>query len=175
MFGDLLLNIPYASYVIYPTATNNVALTSEPKTKPHNVQIKKFNPKEPKAKPNIKYSAKQSYRQYKSIAEPNLHSKVMVDDNDDMVNKIQEAFEIKPKTNTNFTEADTAKASHQGLDYIPSAGVLDDKPIDEYSIFIRQAKTITDKEGSQAEFKRDTLPESAWDELAPYMIEADKT
>jgi hypothetical protein len=42
----------------------------------------------------------------------------MVDDGDDMVNKIQEAFGIKPKSNSNFTNVETAEALHnKGLEY----------------------------------------------------------
>ena len=105
MFSDVLLRNP-------------IVLNQEQKKKPHNVQIKNNNPKEPKIKQNIKYSAKQSYSRYKTITEPNLHSKIMVDDGDDMVNKIQEAFGIKPKSNSNFTNVETAEALHnKGLEY----------------------------------------------------------
>ena len=114
MFSDVLLRNP-------------IVLNQEQKKKPHNVQIKNNNPKEPKIKQNVKYSAKQNYRRYKTITEPNLHSKIMVDDGDDMVNKIQEAFGIKPKSNSNFTKAETAEALHnKGLDYMPPNGGLDD-------------------------------------------------
>jgi hypothetical protein len=98
------------------------------KKKQHNVQIKNFNPKEPKVKQSIKYSAKQSYRRYKTITEPALHSKIMVDDGDDMVSKIQEAFGIKPKAKPNYTDSQTHANPHNaGLDYMPpSEGTNDD-------------------------------------------------
>ena len=115
MFSDVLLKNP-------------VVINSAEKKKPHNVQIKNFNPKEPKVKQSIKYSAKQSYRRYKTIKEPYLHSKIMVDDGDDMVSKIQEAFGIKPKAKPNYTDSQTHANPHNaGLDYMPpSEGTNDD-------------------------------------------------
>ena len=118
MFSDVLLRNP-------------IVLNQEQKKKPHNVQIKNNNPKEPKIKQNVKYSAKQSYRRYKSITEPNLHSKIMVDDGDDMVSKIQEAFGIKPKAKPNYTDSIThANPHNKGLDYMPPNGGLDDNSIE---------------------------------------------
>ena len=90
----------------------------EQKKKPHNVNIKNYNPKEPKIKSNIKYSGKQSFRRYKTKTEPNLHSKIEINEDDDIVNKIKEAFGLKPnKENTNFTDVITAPtASINGVE-----------------------------------------------------------
>jgi hypothetical protein len=118
MFSDVLLRNP-------------IVLNQEQKKKPHNVQIKNNNPKEPKIKQNVKYSAKQSYRRYKSITEPNLHSKIMVDDGDDMVSKIQEAFGIKPKAKPNYTDSITHANPHNtGLDYMPPNEGLNDNSME---------------------------------------------
>ena len=115
MFSDILLKNP-------------IVINANEKKKPHNVQIKNFNPKEPKVEQSLKYSAKQSYCRYKSIIEPNLHSKIMIDDGDDIVSKIQQAFGIKPKKETNYTESITHQNPHnKGLDFIPPAELVPSK------------------------------------------------
>ena len=76
----------------------------DPKKKPYDVKFSKYNPK---INPNIKYSSKQAYRQYKSKVEPNLHKKIMIEEEDDLVKKIKKAFGIKPE-NTNFTDVESA-------------------------------------------------------------------
>jgi hypothetical protein len=43
----------------------------------------------------------------------------MVDDGDDMVKKIQEAFGIKSKANSNYTNTITHENQNNVLDYIP--------------------------------------------------------
>ena len=98
---------------------SNIGIVNlEQKKKPHNVNIKNYNPKEPKIKSNIKYSGKQSFRRYKTKTEPNLHSKIEINEDDDIVNKIKEAFGLKPnKENTNFTDVITAPtASINGVE-----------------------------------------------------------
>jgi hypothetical protein len=76
----------------------NVGIVNlEQKKKPHNVNIRNHNPSEPKTKPNTKYSAKQNFRRYKTRTEPNLFSKIQVNEDDDVVSKIQEALGIKPE------------------------------------------------------------------------------
>ena len=47
--------------------TGNIGIVNlEQKKKPHNVTIRNYNKNEPKIKANTKYSAKQSFRRYKS-------------------------------------------------------------------------------------------------------------
>ena len=89
---------------------SNIGIVNlEQKKKPHNVNIKNHNPREPKIKPNIKFTGKQSFRRYKTKTEPNLHSKIEINEDDDIVNKIKEAFGINPdKKNSNFTDVITA-------------------------------------------------------------------
>lgn len=76
----------------------------DPKKKPYDVKFSKYNPK---INPNIKYSSKQAYRQYKSKVEPNLNKNIMIEEEDDLVKKIKKAFGIKPE-NTNFTDVESA-------------------------------------------------------------------
>jgi len=122
MFNDVLLRNPI---VLNPTE----------KKKPHNIQIKNFNPNEPKVKQNIKYTAKQNFRRYKTMREPYKLDKIMIDENDDMVFKIQEAFGIKPKAKPNFSDISTAELPNsQGLIYShppetkSSRNIYDDAP-----------------------------------------------
>ena len=62
--------------------------------KPHNIRIKNRNPNEPKIKPDTRYSEKQKYRIYKTKIEPNNLDKIKIDEEDDIVAQIREAFEI---------------------------------------------------------------------------------
>ena len=75
-----------------------VVVNQEKKKKPFDV---KFSNNEPKTKPNIKYSPKQSYRRYTSKTEPNLNSNIMVNEEDDI------AFGINPE-NTNYSSVESA-------------------------------------------------------------------
>ena len=43
----------------------------------------------------MKYSEKQKCRRYKTKTEPKLHSKIMVDEEDDSVNTIKKHLEMK--------------------------------------------------------------------------------
>ena len=81
-----------------------VVVNQDKKKKPFDV---KFSNNEPKIKPNIKYSAKQSYRRYKSKTEPNLNSNIMVNEEDDIVKQIKKAFGINPE-NTNYSSVESA-------------------------------------------------------------------
>jgi len=64
----------------------------EEKKKPYNITIKN-NRNEPKVKENVRYSAKQNYRIYKSKIEPKLHNKIKIDEEDDIVSAIRQEFE----------------------------------------------------------------------------------
>jgi hypothetical protein len=100
---------------------SNIGIVNlEQKKKPHNIQIKN-NKKEPKITPNVKYTDKQRFRKYKTKTEPNLHSKIEINEEDDIVNKIKEAFGIKSeKQNTNYSEEITAPAPfNNGVDEPP--------------------------------------------------------
>lgn len=87
---------------------SNIGIVNlEQKKKPHNITIRN-NRKEPKIKPNVKYSDKQRYRTYKTKIEPNLLNKIELNEENDVVNKIREAFGIKEeKQNPNYQEIET--------------------------------------------------------------------
>lgn len=103
-------------------AYNIGIINPEQKKKPHNVTIKNHNPHEPKIKANTKYSAKQSYRRYKTKKEPNLLNRIQVNEDDDIVSKIREAFGIAPdKPNTNYSEVETAPSPYnKGVEEPPA-------------------------------------------------------
>lgn len=89
---------------------NNIALMNTKKTKkPHNISFKNFNPNEPKIHHiNTKYSDKQKYRRYKTKIEPKLNSKILVDDEEDLIAKIRKEFGIEDKTRKNYSEVETS-------------------------------------------------------------------
>jgi hypothetical protein len=103
------------------------------KKKPYDVKIKNFNRNEPKIKQNVKYSAKQNFRKYKSNIEPNLRSKIMIDEEDDMVNKIKKAFGIETTSKRNFTQTETYPLSSQGLGLIEPRLADDDEEVNRYA------------------------------------------
>ena len=82
--------------------------TDKTKKKPYDVKIKNNNPNEPKVNINMKYSDKQKYRRYKTKTEPKLFSKIMIDEEDDIVNTIKKAFGMENKKNTNMTNVETS-------------------------------------------------------------------
>jgi gamma-glutamylcyclotransferase (GGCT)/AIG2-like uncharacterized protein YtfP len=83
-------------------------INKETKKKPYDVKIKNNNPNEPKVNINMKYSDKQKYRRYKTKTEPKLFSKIMIDEEDDIVNTIKKAFGMENKKNTNMTNVETS-------------------------------------------------------------------
>lgn len=97
-------------------ATNTDPLTKigilnldKTKKKPYDVRIKNYNPNEPKARNSkVLYSDKQKYRRYKTKTEPKLYSKIMVDDEEDLIAKIRKEFGIEDKTRKNYSEAETS-------------------------------------------------------------------
>ena len=108
----------------------NVGIVNlEQKKKPHNVNIRNHNPHEPKINANTKYSVKQSFRRYKTKKEPNLINKIQANEDDDIVNKIKEAFGIKSENakgytignpNSNYSEEITAPSAYNnGVDEPP--------------------------------------------------------
>ena len=103
-------------------AYNVGIINQEQKKKPHNVNIRNHNPHEPKIKANTKYSAKQSYRRYKTKREPNLLNRIQVNEDDDVVSKIKEAFGIAhDKPNTNYSEVETAPSAYnKGVEEPPT-------------------------------------------------------
>ena len=109
----------------------------EQKKKPHNVTIRNYNKNEPKIKANTKYSAKQSFRRYKTKTEPNLLSKIQVNEDDDIVNKIKEALGIKTESkNSNYTETETTSVPfYKGVDDLPAENITDRRePIKERAV-----------------------------------------
>ena len=79
-------------------------INTNTKKKPYDVKIKNNNPNEPKVYPNMKYTEKQKYRRYKTKIEPKLLSKIMIDEEDDIINTIKKAFDIKPENKQNYSQ-----------------------------------------------------------------------
>ena len=90
---------------------SNVAIINpEEKKKPHNIKIKNHNKNEPKInKVNIKRSAQQKFRTYRTIIEPNLHNKILINETDDIVAKIKKAFGLAEPANTNYSKMQVAE------------------------------------------------------------------
>jgi len=94
----------------YSQVPNINLINSAEKKKPHNIQIDN-NRKEPKVKANTKYSEKHNFRRYKTKIEPSLHSRILINEEDDIIGKIREAFGLEgKKPNTNYAEVETAPA-----------------------------------------------------------------
>ena len=111
---------------IDPLKKINIINTGQIKKKPHNITIKNFDPNEPKVYPNMKYTEKQKYRRYKTKTEPKLYSKIMIDEEDDIITTIKKAFGIENKNKQNFSNVETS-----GADYVKDpelTGVEQTKP-----------------------------------------------
>lgn len=152
------------------------------KKKPYDVRIKNFNPNEPKIKQNVKYSAKQNFRKYKSNIEPNLRSKIMIDEEDDMVNKIKKAFGIETTSKRNFTQTETNSLSSQGLGEINPRLADDDSEVRRYEDIIdyiftqynvyTQNERMTGQEAEEwvkEEFKKNGLSKDDVERIAAKM------
>ena len=62
------------------------------KKKPYDIEIDN-NKKEPKLSKNVRYTDKQNYRRYKTLTEPKLLGRIMVDANDSQTLNIQEQIQ----------------------------------------------------------------------------------
>ena len=126
-------------------AMNNIALlNSKIQKKPHNITIKNFNPNEPKIKSNLKYSDKQNYRRYKTKIEPKLHSKIMIDEEDDLVAKIRKEFGITDTDKTkNYSEVETS-----GADYVKPPEPKEAEPF-KYPKYIYEISDISKSESEE--------------------------
>jgi hypothetical protein len=91
-----------------PLSQIAVINTDKLKKKPYDVKIKNYNPNEPKIKANMKYTDKQNFRRYKTKTEPKLFSKIMVDDEEELISKIRKEFGIKDTTKKNYSEVETS-------------------------------------------------------------------
>ena len=115
---------------------NNISIINagKLKKKPHNITIKNFNPNEPKTRQSqILYSDKQNYRRYKTKTEPKLYSKIMIDEEDDLVAKIRKEFGITVDKKTNYSDANTSGANYV-KDPEPVAGKQTQPPKYNYEI-----------------------------------------
>ena len=84
--------------------------TQDTKKKPYDIKINN-NRNKPKIKGDIRYNAKQNYRRYKTKVEPNLRSKIQIDEKDDIVSIINKEFE-KQKMDKKNPEITTAEAPY---------------------------------------------------------------
>jgi hypothetical protein len=60
----------------------------------------------------MKYTEKQKYRRYKTKIEPKLLSKIMIDEEDDIINTIKKAFDIKPENKQNYSQVETSETPY---------------------------------------------------------------
>jgi hypothetical protein len=148
---------------------NNIGLiNSEQKKKPHNITIKNYNQNEPKRTPNMKYSDKQRYRRYKTKTEPNLLSKIQVNEDDDIINKIKAAFGIKTDDKgSNYSEPETAPAPfYKGLDEIPELPEAprqqreprvpkERRPLRRDQQLMEELNEVTTEEAEESTFQKD--------------------
>ena len=105
---------------------SNVAIINpKEKKKPHNINIKN-NKKEPKIKVNITKTDKQKYRIYKTVVEPNLFNKILINETDDVVAKIQKAFGLAEPANTNYSKVQVAENTFNTIPFANNdiAGVV---------------------------------------------------
>lgn len=138
------LNDPnYYSNYAYEQPTNNIGIVNlEQKKKPYDVKIKN-NSDEPKVKANTKYTDKQNYRRYKTKIEPNLLSKILVNEDDDIVNKIKEALGIKiDNKNSNFIDVETSPAPYQKGPDMPTEPINRMDEIDDIPLRTREELTL---------------------------------
>lgn len=124
---------------------NNIGIVNagQLKKKPHNITIKNFNPNEPKThQSRILYSDKQNYRRYKTKTEPKLYSKIMIDEEDDLVAKIRKEFGITAENKkTNYSEVNTSGATYT-KDPEPHNYEISDISRDESEDIVGQLSTI---------------------------------
>ena len=101
-------------------AGNITNINLEQKKKPYDVKINN-NARQPKVTPNVKYSDKHRFRQYRTKIEPNLFKKIEVNEEDDIMDKIKSALNPEyKKPNTNYSEEITAPAPfNNGVDQPP--------------------------------------------------------
>ena len=125
-------------------STGNISIVNlEQKKKPFNVNIRNYNPNEPKAIPNMKYSDMQRYRRYKTKTEPNLLSKIQLNEEDDIVNKIKEALGIKiDAKNSNFIDVETSPAPYQKGPDMPTEPINRMDEIDDIPLRTREELTL---------------------------------
>jgi hypothetical protein len=90
---------------------NNLNISNlKDKKKPYDIEINNKS-KQPLVQPNTKYSSKHNYRRYKTDTEPKLLSKILVNEDDDMINKIRQAFGVKTDDKkTNYVDVETGGA-----------------------------------------------------------------
>jgi len=129
-----------------------VLINQKQKKKPYDVKFSNF---QPKIQPQIKYTAKQAFRQYKSKIEPKLKEKIEIDEEDDLVKKIKEAFGIK-RQNTNYNEIETA----------PAAGIFTD--FQDPRTF-QEKNEIIDQEGNIIKGRQRQMEPLPEDEINGYL------
>lgn len=122
-------------------------INTEKKKKPHNITIKNFNPNEPKVYPNMKYTEKQNYRRYKTKTEPKLYSRIMIDEEDDIINTIKKAFGIEKENKRNISNVETS-----GADYIK-----DPEPPKYITQVAKGSENDTNTEYDFDEFERELM------------------
>ena len=130
-------------------------INTEKKKKPHNITIKNYNPNEPKVYPNMKYTEKQNYRRYKTKTEPKLYSRIMIDEEDDIINTIKKAFGIEKENKRNISNVETS-----GADYVKDPepiGVEQTEPPKYITQVAKGSQNDTNTEYDFDEFERELM------------------
>jgi len=143
-----------------------VAQNKDKDKKPHNIKIKNNNPKEPKIKEDKRFSAKQKYRVYKTKIEPKLHSKITIDEEDDIVAELKKAFDNRDKDTTNLVETsglpeyENRRTSFGGLSAIDEISGEDAENITGFNTPTREEQDLVDKYLYSLRKKRELKPKS---------------
>ena len=145
-------------------ANTQTDFQSKLKKKPHNIFIHNKK-REQTAKVNTKYTDKQRFRKYKTKVEPNLLKRIEVNDDEDMVNRIKEAFNQKD-LNKNVVTAPTDSITmpaefNNGVDELPQTRTIDlsmkDFSIDDLSPRAKEAHDQIGKELSEMDNDEDNV------------------
>lgn len=157
IFGKLLLN------------------TDKEKKKPHNITIKN-NSREPKSKQDIRYSAKQNYRRYKSLTEPKLTNKIMVDDEDDITTAIKKEFANLKRDKKEVEVATSEAPAYKPPDKDEDPETIftrDDRPRYKLSDFADAiSKTVLDQAVSELDEEGSEMNTSAVSDIDPKLQES---
>ena len=95
----------------------------------------------------MKYTEKQNYRRYKTKTEPKLYSRIMIDEEDDIISTIKKAFGIEKQNKRNFSNVETSGANY----------VKDPEPPEYITQIAKGSEDDTNTEYDFDEFERELM------------------